>query len=164
MHAYFKEGVQLCRLESLLKDILENRIKIPKRTRGVYYDFKSRESKALFDTFEIKKYIFNNYFELKRGTSPIISYIEFPKWQTDAFLALQHCTLYRPHITKDGYFDTYVVDYYDFSKRSKKNDPYVWLNNYAYDIQERGGLENYFLVYHIHEKAGIIGEIREWVK
>lgn len=34
--------------------------------------------------------------------------------QSEQALDLQHCKLYNPQITPDGYFKGIIVDYYDF--------------------------------------------------
>ena len=78
--------------------------------------------------------------------------IEFLKGNNpDEYLGIQHCKLYNPHITKDGYFDGIIVDYYDFAYRTAKTLP-NYLNNTGYSLQQKKYLKNYFNIYHIHEK------------
>lgn len=69
----------------------------------------------------------------------------------DNYLGLQHCKLYNPQITSEGYFKGIVVDYYDFVKRII-NSLGSYLNNWGYSMQEKGLLENIFNIYVIYEK------------
>lgn len=71
--------------------------------------------------------------------------------QSEQALDLQHCKLYNPQITPEGYFKVIIVDYYDFAKRVV-NSLGDYINNWGYSMQEKGFLENIFNIYIILEK------------
>lgn len=106
-----------------LKNALEE-IKMPKYTRGVVYNSNSKQSKNLLKTKEVQKFLSENMKALKERKELGIQDLEFlfrEDW--DAYLALQKCKMYNPHITKDGYFEAIIYDYYDFEHREP--DPNV---------------------------------------
>ena len=74
----------------------------------------------------------------------------------DNYLGLQHCKLYNPQITPDGYFKGIIVDYYDFEYRDYTDDVkknlFIYANNWGYKMQEKDLLENQFNIYIIFEK------------
>ena len=76
------------------------------------------------------------------------------KW--DNYFGLQHCKLFNPKITTDGYFKGIILDYYDFEYRDFTEDIiknfYKYINNWGYSMQEKGLLENIFNIYIIYEK------------
>lgn len=132
---------------------LMDKVDIPKNSRGVIYDYNSRQSKQLFKSPEIQDYLRKNYSELLSNKHDNTTEIEFKKHNLfdDNYYGLQHCTLYNPHITSDGYFSGAIVDYYDFEHRKGNNLP-TKINNWGYSMQEKGLLENQFNIYVIHEK------------
>ncbi len=146
-----------------LKNALEE-IKMPKYTRGVAYSSNSKQSKNLLKTKEVQKFLSENIKALKERKELGIQDLEFnPFKDWDAYLALQKCKMYNPHITKDGYFEAIIYDYYDFEHREP--DPNVKgifkkagnlfatdVNNWGHGMQEKELLENYFVIYHIREK------------
>jgi len=62
----------------------------------------------------------------------------------------------NPHITSDGYFEATIVDYWDFDYRDKANNVIDVLlndiNNWGYSMQEKGRIENLFIIYRIRKK------------
>lgn len=146
-----------------LKNALD-KIKMPKYTRGVVYNSNSKQSKNLLKTKEVQKFLSENIKALKERKELGIQDLEFnPFKDWDAYLALQKCKMYNPHITKDGYFEAMIYDYYDFEHREpdpnakgiidKKFDSLATeVNNWGHRMQERKLLENYFVIYHIKEK------------
>ena len=135
-----------------LEKLMDN-IGIPKNSRGVIYDYNSKQSKQIFKSPEIQEYLRENYSELLSNKQDDIADIEFKPHRRfdDNYYGLQHCTLYNPHITSDGYFSGAIVDYYDFEHR-KGNNLSTKINNWGYSMQEKGLLENQFNIYVIHEK------------
>ena len=137
-----------------------NIIGIPKNSRGVIYDINSKQSKKIFYSPEIQDYILKNSSKLIKNEQETVSDINFTIKQNfkgiDNYLGLQHCKLYNPHITSDGYFSGIVIDYYDFEYRplkgSIKNRTQNYINNWGYSMQEKGLLENQFNIYQIREK------------
>lgn len=137
-------------------DKLMDNIGIPKNSRGVIYDYNSKQSKQLFKSPEIQEYLRKNYSELLSNKQDNTTEIEFKKHNLydDNYYGIQHCTLYNPHITSDGYFSGAIIDYYDFDYRTPKGfkDVPSKINNWGYSMQEKGLLENQFNIYVIHEK------------
>ena len=62
---------------------------------------------------------------------------------------LQHAKLINPKV-ENGYLYGTLVDYYDFSKR-KNTIPNI-PNNWGYDQQEKGILQNYYICVKIKVK------------
>ena len=135
-----------------LEKLMDN-IGIPKNSRGVIYDYNSKQSKQLFKSPEIQDYLRKNYSELLSNKQDNTADIEFKPHRRfdDNYYGLQHCKLYNPHITSDGYFSGAIVDYYDFEHRKGNNLP-TQINNWGYSMQEKGFLENQFNIYIIYEK------------
>lgn len=146
-----------------LKNALD-KIKMPKYTRGIVYNSNSKQSKNLLKTKEVQKFLSENMKALKENKKFEIQDLEFnPFKDWDAYLALQKCKMYNPHITKDGYFEAMIYDYYDFEHREPDpnakgvidkifNPLATKVNNWGHRMQERKLLENYFVIYHIREK------------
>ncbi len=132
---------------------LMDKVDIPKNSRGVIYDYNSKQSKQLFKSPEIQDYLRKNYSELLSNKQDNTADIEFKPHRRfdDNYYGLQHCKLYNPHITSDGYFSGTIVDYYDFEHRKGNNLP-TQINNWGYSMQEKGFLENQFNIYIIYEK------------
>ena len=132
-------------------------VRIPKDTRGVIYDNNSEQSKLLWQSLEIQDFVKNNLQDLISDNAKKVYDIEFKAndnytgHKFDNYLGLQHCKLYNPQITPDGYFKGIIVDYYDFVKRII-NSLGSYLNNWGYSMQEKGLLENIFNIYIIYEK------------
>ena len=136
---------------------LMDRVGIPKNSRGVVYGINSEQSKKLFNAPEIQNYISKNYSKLVNNKQNPTADIEFRynKVPTDNYLGIQHCKLYNPHITSDGYFNAMIVDYYDFAPRKANSYKSIFttkINNWGYSMQEKGLLENQFNIYQIREK------------
>ena len=135
---------------------LMDKVDIPKNSRGVIYDYNSKQSKQLFKSPEIQEYLRKNYSELLSNKQDNTTEIEFKKHNLydDNYYGIQHCTLYNPHITSDGYFSGAIIDYYDFDYRTPKGfkDVPSKINNWGYSMQEKGFLENQFNIYIIYEK------------
>ncbi len=140
---------------------LMDRIKIPEDSRGVVYDNNSVQSKQLWKSPEIQSFLKTNSKDLISGNMKKYYDIEFKPLgnftghRIDNHLGLQHCKLYNPQITSNGYFFTIILDYYDFEHRKSKNYNnicYNYINNWGYSMQEKNFLENYFIIYVIHEK------------
>lgn len=130
---------------------------VPKNSRGVYYNPNSSESQNIANSQEIKSFITKNYKNLIDKNIETENLIYF-KNSWDLRLALQHCTLVNPRITPDGYFEGTIVDYFDFEELpfEEKDDRltiYIKdLNNWGFSMQEKGLLENYYLVFSIRAK------------
>lgn len=130
---------------------LMDKVEIPKTSRGVIYDSNSEYGKKLWRSNEIQTFVRNNLDNLFTGKINDVDINFLKKNDPDNFLGLQNCKLYKPHITKDGYFNGFIIDYYDFDHRDVKGlDDYI--NNWGYSMQEKGYLEKHFVIYHIHEK------------
>lgn len=129
-------------------------INVPKNSKGVLYDARSKQSKQIFNSKEIQEYISKNYRNLIDNQLNGAINFEFKKDGIfdDEYYALQHCKLLNPRITSDGYFEGAIVDYYDFSYRNGKTLSNE-INNFGYMMQEKGLLENYFVIYQIREKV-----------
>ncbi len=142
-----------------LKKLMDN-VRIPKDSRGVIYDNNSKQSKLLWRSPEIQNFVRNNFVNLLIDKTPKAYDIEFVVKQNfeglDNFAGLQHCKLYNPQITPDGYFKGIIVDYYDFEYRDYTDDVkkniFIYANNWGYKMQEKGLLENQFNIYIIFEK------------
>lgn len=138
--------------------------KIPTNSRGVIFNNNAAETRKLWLTNKIQNYVKINAEKLKSNKNPILEILEFSSSvDLDAYLALQHCKMYNPHITKDGYFEAIIYDYYDFEHREpdpnakgiidkKFNSLATEVNNWGHRMQERKLLENYFVIYKIREK------------
>jgi len=139
---------------------LMNKVGIPKNSRGVIYDINSKQSKKLFNSPEVQDYISRNYSRLINNERDFVADINFTIKQNlkgvDNYLGLQHCKLYNPQITPDGYFNGTIVDYYDFEYRPLEGTVTEimknYINNWGYSMQERDLLENQFNLYQIREK------------
>ena len=101
----------------------------------------------------------NSVNDLKNTAQPNIENFQFYiNNNIDNYLALQHCTLYNPHITQDRYFEVTIIDSWDFDYRKQKNKKdfreYLSndINNWGYSMQEKNRMENYYVIYHIKEK------------
>lgn len=153
-HAYILNSRSEIKNEGLSK--LMDKVGIPKNSRGVIYDNNSKQSKQLWNSPEIQEFVTKNYSELLTDRQNSTAEIEFKKdgWLDDNYYGIQHCQLYNPHITSDGYFNGIVIDYYDFKYRTPAGigDFSNNINNWGYSMQEKGFLENYFNIYVIHEK------------
>ena len=132
---------------------LMERVGIPENSRGVIYDNNSDQSQILGQSPEIQNFIRANLQDLLSGNAKEVYEIEFIKREflDDNYYGLQHCKLFNPQITSDGYFKAIIVDYYDFVKRTV-NGIGDYLNNWGYSMQEKGFLENIFNIYIIFEK------------
>ncbi len=133
---------------------LFDKVGIPKNSRGSVYNAQSLESVQLAQSKEINDFIDKNYNKLINGeieTALINFNFNFQKEKRDNFFGIQHATIYKPHIDKSGYFNSLIVDYYDFKKRNGFNPAHI-PNNWGYSMQERGLLENQFNLYYIHKK------------
>ena len=136
---------------------LMEQVGIPKNSRGVIYDNNSEQSKLLWQSPEIQGFVKDNLQDLLSNNTKELYDIEFKAngnytgHKFDNYLGLQHCKLYNPQITPDGYFKGIIVDYYDFVKRII-NSLGSYLNNWGYSMQEKGLLENIFNIYIIYEK------------
>lgn len=128
-------------------------VRIPKDTRGVIYDNNSEQSKLLWQSPEIQGFVKNNLQDLLSNNTKEVYDIEFINrgFPSDNYYGLQHCKLFSPQITPDGYFKGIIVDYYDFAKRIV-NGMGDYINNWGYSMQEKGFLENIFNIYIIFEK------------
>ena len=155
----------------MLADIKDWRLKkymlsndIPVNSPGVIFNSNAAETRKLWLTDKIQKYVKEHIKDLKENKEPILQDLEFlSDKDLDAYLALQHCKMYNPHITKDGYFEATIYDYYNYEHRDYKFDAKglgkktkdlvsTYLNNWGYTMQEKGLLENYFVIYKIREK------------
>ncbi|MDO5437880.1 MAG: hypothetical protein Q4F80_06760 [bacterium] len=151
-HAYVldsRDEVKNAEINKILDDI-----KVPKDSRGVYYDINSEESKALWKTNEIQNILKENYDKLKNNEKKLSINVNFTnKGDFDAHLALQHCKLINPKITSDGYFEGIIVDYYDFNYRTPEiktkdiknmHDIKDWAvneaNNWGYSMQKNSSI------------------------
>ena len=73
----------------------------------------------------------------------------------DLYLSLHKCTPLNPRITSDGYFEAFIIDYYDFKyEEHKKNEGigdyfFKEVNNWGLSMQQKGYAENYFIIYRI---------------
>lgn len=141
-------------LSNKLNQTLDN-IKVPKNARGVYFDKNSKQSNNLWNSLEIQNFINNHILEIYNNKNSGTYTLEFTS-SIDAFAGIQHCKLVDPHITSNGYFDAWIIDYYDFTNRKIKSfkDYKNIINDFGYILQEIKYLENYFLLYHIYKKIG----------
>ncbi len=138
---------------------LMDSIGIPQDARGVVYDNNSEQSKLLWQSPEIQEFVKMNLQDLISGNTQMVYDIEFiVKSNLEGlsnFFGLQHCKLFNPHITSNGYFMCIIVDYYDFEYRKYTKDilqnTYKHINNWGYSMQEKGYLENQFIIYIILE-------------
>lgn len=136
---------------------LRNAIKefnIPENSKGVVYACDSNLAKDITKSYKLNEFIKNNYDKLQ---SKYISKttIEFDKFKdSDLFATLQHVTLLNPQIDTNGYFTTFIIDYYDFDSRDVHNIA-DYVNNWGYKMQEKGLLEKYFILIYISKKVGI---------
>lgn len=129
-----------------------DKVGIPKNSRGVIYNHISNASTKLANSRTINDYIKKNEEKLRNGNIET-DLIDFKlNKDLDAFLGIKHATLYKPHIDKDGYFNAYVNDYYDFDYRKRNLNPANILNNWGAGMQDKKKLENYFNIYYIHKK------------
>ena len=139
-------------------------VKVPKNSRGVYYDINSEQSKAIFNTNKLQEEISKNKNKWKIANR-IVHDIKFEQFiDPDAYLSLQNCKMLNPHITPDGYFEAIIIDYWDFKYRDLiklqdiKNFKDIGknlandINNWGYDKQKKGEMENFFVIYSIREK------------
>lgn len=142
-----------------LYSLMRNTIDIPHNTKGVVYNPHSDFSKKLSDSPELKDFIKKNYDALKNGsleTAPLnmkfpltsIKNIADPINSADRWGSVGHVTLYKPKIDANDNFSTRVVDYYDFDKSKDINVP----NNWAYGLQEKGIMKNYYSIADIYKK------------
>lgn len=139
-------------LNTELNNLMDN-VGIPQDARGVIYDNNSEQSKLLWQSPEIQDFVKNNLQDLISGKAKEVYDIEFIKYEflDDTYYGLQHCKLFNPQITPDGYFNGIIIDYYDFVKRIV-NGIGDYINNWGYSMQEKGLLENIFNIYIIYEK------------
>jgi len=114
----------------------------------VIYDNNSEQSKILWQSPEMQDFVRNNLQDLISNNAKEVSYIEFvkDKFLDDTYYGLQHCKLFSPQITPDGYFKGIIVDYYDFEYRplvgTFKEIMQNYFNNQVYSMQEKEYLEN----------------------
>ncbi|MBR1619131.1 hypothetical protein IJ674_04475 [bacterium] len=154
-HAYILNSRTEITNQGLSK--LMEQVGIPENSRGVIYDNNSEQSQILWQSPEIQNFVKNNLQDLISDNAKEGYDIEFQSsgdytgHRFDNYLGLQHCKLYNPQITFEGYFKGIVVDYYDFVKRII-NSLGSYLNNWGYSMQEKGLLENIFNIYIIYEK------------
>ncbi len=138
-----------------------SRAQIPQNSKGIIYNANSNASKQLETSPAINDFIAKNKQTLKAGTIGNDTVVHFKTPQTpqvgffantDNYIGIQHATLVNPHIDNNGYFNTIILDYYDFTKRKGLN-PFNIPNNWGADLQDRGLLDNYFNMYYIHKKV-----------
>ena len=146
-------------LNTELNNLMDN-VGIPQDARGVVYDNNSEQSQLLWQSTEIQDFVKNNLQDLISGKTEKVYDIEFIVKGNleglDNFLGLQHCKLYNPYITSNGYFMGIIVDYYDFEKRKYtgdiEKDAFIYINNWGYSLQQKEYLENQFNIYILLEK------------
>ena len=113
---------------------LMDEVEIPKDSRGVIYDNNSEQSKLLWNSPEIQDFIKMNLQDLISGNAKEVYDIEFIIKQhlkgIDNFMGLQHCKLFKPQITSDGYFKGIIIDYYDFEFRPLEGSLKKIMQNY----------------------------------
>ena len=156
-HAEIKNSVDELKNKNLENFIINN-LKIPTNTRGVVYNANSKESEQLSETIEIMEFIATKRQEMLRKNQKKVYDIDF-NWRNlslDEHLGVQHCKLYNPHITFDGYFEATIIDYWDFAYRTDSNNATDMLlndiNNWGYSMQEKSRMENQFKIYQIRKK------------
>lgn len=146
-------------LNTELNNLMDN-VGIPQDARGVIYDNNSEQSKLLWQSPEIQDFVKNNLQDLISGKAKEVYDVEFIVKGNleglDNFLGLQHCKLFNPQITPNGYFMGIIIDYYDFEKRKYtgdiEKDSFIYINNWGYSLQQKEYLENQFNIYILLEK------------
>lgn len=126
---------------------------VPKNSRGVYYDINSYESNRIAASKEIKEFISKNYKKLLDASISKENNIVFKTHRDkDLYYALHTCKMINPKISSDGYFEAAIIDYYDFKYQEGKTfgDD---VNNWGYAMQEKGILENYYVIFSIKSKV-----------
>lgn len=141
-----------------LYNFMKDTIKIPQDSQGVKYNPHSNFSKKIGDAPEIKKFIHENYDDLKKGRidSAVINMkmpgiekgLSDPINSMDRWGSVGHITLFKPKIDTHGNFVTRAVDHYNFDKSSDDNPPNFW----GYNLQQKGIMKNYFSVADIYKK------------
>ena len=139
-------------IHSLDKNV-QNEIKklgCPDNSQGVIYNENSEMSKLFSNSPNLKKIVKNpnnlkdiidnkyqNGISFEFGKKNLLLKNEY-----DRYSSLQHAKIINPKI-KNGYMIGTIVDYYDFSKRPNtvQNIP----NNWGYDQQQKGILNNYYI-------------------
>lgn len=145
----FESRNQLNDLE--LNNLMDS-LKIPRESAGVVHTASSKVSKRLWKSKEIQNIVKNYENELKVNNNSGIFDIEFTMQNSlDNYFGIQHCKLYNPHITKDGYFEGKIIDYYDFDYRTP-NSFGSKINNWGALNQKNGKLQNFYTIYEIREK------------
>lgn len=144
-----------------LNNIMDS-LNIPKNSPGIIYNSNSIQSINLFKSNKIQEYINSHYQDFIHNKQNVVYDIEFTwknsqgdienKDEIDNFAGIQHCKIYNPHITKDGYFEATIIDYYDFAQRLE-NNIFDKINNWGYSMQKKGYLKNYFNIYQIRGKV-----------
>ena len=141
-----------------LKTVM-NKIGIPEHSSGVLYDSNSKITRQLENSSTLKAFIKANQKALKNGEiqKTLIDFTPenivkiLNKKDLDNFLGIQHATLYKPIIDKNGYFNALLIDYYDFTHRKGIN-PFNIPNNWGYSLQQKKLIDNYFNIYYIHKR------------
>ena len=110
-----------------------------------------------FSESDLEDFIKKNYDALKNGsleTAPLnmdlksIKNLLDPLDSAARWGSVGHVTLYKPKIDANDNFSTRDVDYYDFDKSKDINVP----NNWAYGLQEKGIMKNYYNIADIYKK------------
>ena len=124
--------------------------------RGVLYDENSEISELFANSPEIKSFLIKNKDAIKQGKIKDVN-LNFEASLKDAILnkrkfdrlnSIQHAKLYN--IGYDESNNTFVSslgDRFDYNRRNPtelKDITKTFLNNFGYNMQEKGNLENYF--------------------
>jgi len=151
-----------------LKNFIETRHNVSDSANVVVPSIDAPLCTAIEQSPELKAVIKANYYGMKNNYSTDKSITLKFNQSSDLSLAIGKSELYNPQIDKNGNFSALIIDYYDFAKMNYnldngiKNAAVEFINNNAYEQQEKGALKNYVIIVPVNIDAqtiqGILNE------
>lgn len=108
--------------------------------QGIFFNSTSTLAQGIGQSREFQEYIAEHIDKLNNGEI-IESGSTYFGSDLNLRLALGHADILFAQIHKEGYLSAIIMDTYDFNK----SDP-DWKVKIAYDVQDAGLLENYYLL------------------
>jgi len=124
-------------------------LKIDNKWGGVRFAEDSRLSKNLSNSPQLQRQVKNYCQKHKNIDNNAQIGIELTE-DKNLHYSIGHGTILNPTIGKNGVFSGLLFDKYDFEKMEinifDKNNKTAFYNNAAYYLQERGKIENYYIL------------------
>lgn len=123
-------------------------ISIPTNMNGIIFSSNSSLAQNIMNSPEFLKEIESQKFNGFNKTKFLVSFNKDP----NLFRSLHNVTVVNPKVDKNGNFSAYVYDVYDFKYDNKLKGINYFANTGATILQNKGNLENYYIIIPIKMK------------